>query len=93
MIVFLTFFGPKTQKPASEEMLSKLTTNDYDPDVHVGEKSCSICSDEFTTGDKVIVLPCDTRHIYHETCIKNWLKVNAICPLCRVPLPGAEPES
>ncbi|KAK0122144.1 hypothetical protein ONS95_010405 [Cadophora gregata] len=47
-----------------------------------GELGCSICTEDFTTGEDVRVLPCD--HRYHPACIDPWLlNVSGTCPLCR----------
>jgi len=29
------------------------------------------------------VLPCDAKHYFHASCAREWLKKNAVCPLCR----------
>ncbi|TGO26666.1 hypothetical protein BPAE_0055g00370 [Botrytis paeoniae] len=43
---------------------------------------CSICTDDFATGEDVRVLPC--HHKYHPACIDPWLlNVSGTCPLCR----------
>ncbi|KAH6900164.1 hypothetical protein B0T10DRAFT_17699 [Thelonectria olida] len=49
---------------------------------------CSICTEDFTVGEDVRVLPC--RHQYHPACIDPWLvNVSGTCPLCRYDLsPG-----
>jgi hypothetical protein len=45
-----------------------------------GELGCSICTEDFTTGEDVRVLPC--RHKYHPACIDPWLlNVSGTCPL------------
>jgi hypothetical protein len=45
---------------------------------------CQICVEPFAVGDKV-ALPkfqsCD--HVFHQKCIKTWLKRNNTCPCCR----------
>ncbi|RDL38496.1 uncharacterized protein BP5553_02836 [Venustampulla echinocandica] len=47
-----------------------------------GELGCSICTEDFTTGEDVRVLPC--QHKYHPACIDPWLlNVSGTCPLCR----------
>ncbi|KAH6664175.1 hypothetical protein B0J14DRAFT_706615 [Halenospora varia] len=47
-----------------------------------GELGCSICTEDFTTGADVRVLPC--QHKYHPACIDPWLlNVSGTCPLCR----------
>jgi len=42
---------------------------------------CVICQEPFTNETNVCELPCG--HIYHPTCIKEWIKRNRSCPLCR----------
>ncbi|KAI8869580.1 hypothetical protein GQ42DRAFT_112898, partial [Ramicandelaber brevisporus] len=45
--------------------------------------SCSICIEEFATGDSVRVLP-SCRHVFHAGCIDPWLTTtSALCPLCK----------
>jgi hypothetical protein len=45
------------------------------------KKDCVICLEEFKNGDDVITLPC--LHIYHKTCITDWLLENNTCPICK----------
>lgn len=41
---------------------------------------CSICTEDFTKGEDVRVLPCN--HKYHPACIDPWLlNVSGTCPL------------
>ncbi|TVY29756.1 Receptor homology region,transmembrane domain- and RING domain-containing protein [Lachnellula hyalina] len=59
-----------------------------------GDLGCSICTEDFTTGEDVRVLPC--AHKYHPACIDPWLlNVSGTCPLCRRDLRGdaEEPNS
>jgi hypothetical protein len=45
-----------------------------------GDLGCSICTEDFTTGEDVRVLPC--QHKYHPACIDPWLlNVSGTCPL------------
>lgn len=48
-----------------------------------GDRDCSICFAEYVPTDKILVLPCNKLHHFHEDCIKQWLNVNGICPMCR----------
>ena len=41
---------------------------------------------EYEPDDEITPLPCDTRHIFHTKCIKDWLKNNNSCPLCKKPI-------
>jgi hypothetical protein len=52
------------------------------------KKDCSICFNNFQKELKGCVLPCG--HIYHESCIKEWLKIDHVCPTCRHELPKQE---
>ena len=45
------------------------------------DKSCSICLNEFNVGEHISYLPC--CHVYHSKCIKKWLKIANLCPLCK----------
>ncbi|XP_021894664.1 NEP1-interacting protein 2-like [Carica papaya] len=54
---------------------------------HVGETAssdtaCAICLDEFMDGNLCRVIPV-CNHIFHSTCVDQWLKNCPSCPLCR----------
>lgn len=60
-----------TAEPGTENRASK------GEDEYLG---CSICTEDFTVGEDVRVLPCD--HKYHPNCIDPWLiNVSGTCPL------------
>ncbi|XP_060189954.1 probable E3 ubiquitin-protein ligase ZFP1 [Lycium barbarum] len=42
---------------------------------------CVICQIDYADQDKIGILEC--RHEYHEDCIKKWLVVKNICPMCK----------
>lgn len=42
---------------------------------------CTICMEEFTTGDVLRCLPC--LHSYHVPCIDKWLSLSQSCPVCK----------
>lgn len=51
---------------------------------------CAICCCEYEAGQPVIKLSCS--HIFHKECIHAWLKVDAVCPICKTNLrPQAPP--
>ncbi|KAE8701778.1 hypothetical protein F3Y22_tig00110505pilonHSYRG00138 [Hibiscus syriacus] len=41
-------------------------------------KECRICLAEFSDGDETAVMPC--KHVYHDVCIGEWLKINNMRP-------------
>ncbi|CEG48142.1 conserved hypothetical protein [Plasmopara halstedii] len=45
------------------------------------EDICPICLIDFEDGEDVRNLPC--KHIFHVTCIDEWLKRNTSCPMCK----------
>ena len=45
------------------------------------EDKCAICLVEFNQGDQVYFLPC--MHYYHIECLRQWIKKQKICPLCK----------
>ncbi|XP_066334305.1 E3 ubiquitin-protein ligase Os04g0590900-like [Miscanthus floridulus] len=45
---------------------------------------CSVCQSEMADGEKVRVLTACT-HSFHTTCVEQWLREHATCPLCRAP--------
>ncbi|PIN17010.1 Ubiquitin--protein ligase [Handroanthus impetiginosus] len=47
--------------------------------------SCVICLEEFVIGGEGVTMPCS--HIFHEDCIKKWLRTSHYCPICRYQMP------
>lgn len=43
--------------------------------------SCIICQDEYEDNAKLGILECG--HEYHVDCLKKWLLVKNICPICK----------
>ncbi|KAK6774624.1 hypothetical protein RDI58_029863 [Solanum bulbocastanum] len=41
---------------------------------------CVVCQLEYEEGEKLVALPCD--HPYHLDCIKKWLQIKKVCPIC-----------
>lgn len=54
-------------------------------------KQCSIClgdfnlrrKDENIPGDSVVQLSCNQQHIFHASCLKEWVIMQFTCPICR----------
>ncbi|KAI1083903.1 hypothetical protein F5B20DRAFT_357301 [Whalleya microplaca] len=74
---------PTAAAPAAAAAVSGNSNNDPPADdEHLG---CSICTEDFTVGQDVRVLPCD--HKFHPQCVDPWLvNVSGTCPLCRLDL-------
>lgn len=57
-----------------------------------GTLGCSICTEDFTKGEEVRVLPCN--HKFHPDCVDPWLlNVSGTCPLCRIDLRPEEEQT
>mmetsp|Transcript_1020 Transcript_1020/g.1302 ORF Transcript_1020/g.1302 Transcript_1020/m.1302 type:complete len:605 (+) Transcript_1020:105-1919(+) len=53
-----------------------------DAEISDDDVMCSICLGPFASGDEVRDLPCE--HIFHSSCVNDWLANETTCPLCRV---------
>nr|XP_029118956.1 E3 ubiquitin-protein ligase At1g12760-like isoform X2 [Elaeis guineensis] len=42
---------------------------------------CCICLANYVNNDELRELPC--THHFHMECVDKWLKINALCPLCK----------
>ncbi|VAH15152.1 unnamed protein product [Triticum turgidum subsp. durum] len=42
---------------------------------------CCICLARYSNNDDLRELPC--THFFHKECVDKWLKINALCPLCK----------
>lgn len=50
--------------------------------------TCPICVTEFAPDDEILRLPCvPRRHVFHTSCITEWLHKSQHCPMCRVNIP------
>lgn len=45
------------------------------------QSTCMICLGEFTACDACRRLPC--RHIFHASCVEEWLRRCTDCPICK----------
>ena len=73
--------------PAATKTIRQLPTVSVTPEDLVDEnnRECCICFEEHNIHDKVTRLPC--AHIYHPSCITQWLVKHCTCPVCRYELP------
>uniref|UniRef100_A0A7N0TPV2 RING-type E3 ubiquitin transferase n=1 Tax=Kalanchoe fedtschenkoi TaxID=63787 RepID=A0A7N0TPV2_KALFE len=42
---------------------------------------CCICQEEYSVGDNLGILDCG--HSFHRACVKQWLMVKNLCPICK----------
>ncbi|KAM1736579.1 hypothetical protein ACFX12_014922 [Malus domestica] len=46
------------------------------------DNMCSICLSEYEAKEVLRTIP-ECNHYFHASCIDEWLKMNATCPVCR----------
>ncbi|KAK9925978.1 hypothetical protein M0R45_023234 [Rubus argutus] len=68
-----------TRKSAIQGMLERVEIQGCD-------QQCMVCLDEIPKGSEAACMPCS--HVYHESCIVNWLDKSNLCPLCRFEMPA-----
>lgn len=54
---------------------------DKERGVSAEDAVCCICLARYADGDDLRELPC--THFFHMECVDKWLKINALCPLCK----------
>ncbi|KFO57414.1 E3 ubiquitin-protein ligase RNF6 [Corvus brachyrhynchos] len=77
------------QSQDANNLIDNLSTRNYG-DIHTESersKTCSVCINEYATGNKLRQLPC--MHEFHIHCIDRWLSENSTCPICRQPVLGS----
>ena len=69
-----TFLNPVVVTPTQEQIDSSLET------VSQPSGECAICQEPISD-DASRIRQCG--HVYHDSCIRNWLSINVRCPVCR----------
>lgn len=91
-IININNITEESNRGCSEEYINNLEEKAVDEELLKKNIQCSICLEDFKLNDKYIALECVEPHIFHsgcETCsgIKEWLKINNTCPMCRKEFP------
>ena len=76
------------ERGLSDSQLGDLPTHTLDThmlsSIPQHQHMCPICMDEMQVGDAVLKTPCG--HVFHKTCVSQWLTQNNDCPVCRQPV-------
>ncbi|KAJ8505907.1 hypothetical protein OPV22_006793 [Ensete ventricosum] len=75
-------FGAVPASMTSIESLKTLTVGVTDGVPAGGE--CSVCLETMGRGEEVCRMPCS--HVFHACCLRQWLRLSRLCPLCRFSL-------
>jgi len=62
----------------SEDSSSSFVYHENEEDV-----TCTICIGPIRDGDRIGALPCN--HLFHSSCLKQWIRRRNVCPLCQEP--------
>mmetsp|Transcript_30398 Transcript_30398/g.37420 ORF Transcript_30398/g.37420 Transcript_30398/m.37420 type:complete len:92 (-) Transcript_30398:46-321(-) len=65
------------------QMLGEMFTLNWNPKTLTYQDECCICLGEFQLKQRVVALPCDFKHYFHQSCIENWFKYHTACPFCK----------
>jgi len=84
--------GAKAPPPASKRAVLQLPTITVAVEDLQDEsnRTCCICLEIHCPGGRVKRLPC--AHIFHQTCIRQWLGNTCTCPVCRFELETSDAE-
>ena len=92
------FFIPKSMRPGYYNYFRKIDSSSLE-----GDETCAICLLELTTNPEEVEndhlldeltkkphthfmeTPC--KHRFHSFCLKTWIDVNLVCPLCKKKVP------
>ncbi|XP_077446062.1 E3 ubiquitin-protein ligase RNF115 isoform X2 [Stigmatopora argus] len=74
--------------PAEKNMISSLPTVCISEEQTGCRLECTICREEYSSGESVRKLPC--LHYFHSECIVPWLELHDTCPVCRKSLDGVD---
>ncbi|PJF19945.1 hypothetical protein PSACC_00240 [Paramicrosporidium saccamoebae] len=89
-ILLLRWLHPAPNRGAPEEAIQKLPKYTFNPseqvygNVEITDATCTICLQEYSDGAVLRVLEC--RHHYHQSCVDDWFRIQATCPLCVRPI-------
>ncbi len=61
--------------------VSRLLESEYNEILKKQERECVICLEEFNIGEKISFMGC--THFFHTQCLKDWLRRDNFCPICR----------
>eukprot|EP00435_Cladocopium_sp_Y103_P038699 s2886_g10.t1 len=84
--------GLRLDPSDAADAVRRLQSVPYDAELFSADgisSTCAICLSDFTAADTAIVLaPCGETHLFHRSCLADWVSRTATCPLCRRPLAG-----
>ena len=77
--------------PGAEAFI-KAHAKNMDPNDPKMKEGCVICMEDFADNSEKRVAELHCKHIFHEECLKEWVKKNTTCPTCRAPIKNEDAE-
>ncbi|KAL1915299.1 uncharacterized protein VTP21DRAFT_6757 [Calcarisporiella thermophila] len=75
--------------PASDRVIKSLAKAEIKKEHVAKEMGCAVCQELYSIGEIGLLLPCN--HLFHHSCIVQWLKMSGSCPICRFNLSEIAP--
>lgn len=72
----------KLLEPTIDPALAGTITSRIDDDEDGNVVICGVCQEEMEKGDEARAIE-ECMHVFHDSCILEWLKIKSTCPLCR----------
>lgn len=69
-----------------KKIMDQLERKEFNLESFPEYDECVICRANYEKGEKMIILPCNSKHYFHEACLVKWLEINCLCPICRANL-------
>ena len=86
LLISSLFCGPTHVKSIERDFVKKLDRKEFSSSEFTEHDDCVICRSSFVKKEKIIVLPCNKKHYFHEACVEKWLDISCLCPICRADL-------
>ena len=89
LIVQMTPLGPRSIFPRSLLPQPYFYYHPTEEDISM-DFDCAICMFPLQTEDRIRLMHSPCHHVFHETCLRNWMSIKMECPSCRGKLPRLE---
>jgi hypothetical protein len=67
-----------------DKLLKSLVKSKWSQRFENDQDECCICLGQYSQGQLIVTLPCDSKHYFHDHCISKWLLLHEQCPFCKL---------
>lgn len=78
--------GGPDQEGTPDSVINSLPTKIVQENSEDEESKCTVCLCDYQINESVKILTCCNSHlghVFHSTCIDEWLRRSKVCPLCK----------